>query len=528
MKPLTPALLCLIVLPLSAADLYEQLSESDGIVQKPLPARFRLSYEVVPLSQTDDMGLVGTHFDWHPFETFEPFYTGFGFYSAASGEEGGFFTFGYSMGLDYELYENFHVDAGVYIGGGGGGHLTFPGGGMIIRTQAALSYATKLDGLELVIGIARTDFPNTTNEEDKSDLHPFAGLNITDDLWTETESAGNSRSISYFDGLFRDVRLTPTFVYYDIDNKATKRALLYAGNEAYQENFPMLGMQMDKFLTDEIFVAMEAYGALGSAAGYAAIEAGLGYDMPLTKWLIWESKMIAGFAGDGRIDTGGGFILQPMTGLRLQMTPSLSFKTLVGRTYAPSGLFSATTYEAGISWQASRPVPETGSHLFSSEDFENLAWVISPSFKMYFPYDSTHKSTPEESEKEIGLVGIIMAFPLNSWFSLTGSTHWAMIGNAGSYAEGLFGAKLLSPPFTPLDIRAKLHGEIGAGAGGSINTASGGYVTQALAGLELPVSQHTALGLDAGEMRTSDGRFKAKTLLLSLNINLNFIYQKQE
>jgi len=523
MKPVLATFFCLFALPLSAADLYEKLSESDGITQKPLPARFRLTYEVIPLSETADMGLVGTHFDWHPFESFEPFYTGFGFYSAASGEEGGFFTFGYSMGLDYEFYDNFHVDAGVYVGGGGGSHLTFPGGGMIIRTQAALSYATKLDGLELVVGLARTDFPNTTNEEDKSDLHPFAGLNITDDLWTETENGGSTRSTSYFDGLFRDVRITPTFVYYDVDDKVTKRSFLY---DQYQENFPMLGMQMDKFLTDEIFVAMEAYGALGSAAGYAAIEAGLGYDMQLSKRLIWESKMITGFAGDGRIDTGGGFILQPMTGLRLQMSPSLSFKTLVGRTYAPSGLFSATTYEAGLSWQASRPVPKSGSYLFSSEAYENLAWVISPSFKMYFPYNSTHKSTPEEANKEIGLVGMTMAFPLSSWFSLTGSTHWAMIGNSGSYAEGLFGAKLLSPPFTPLDIRANLRGEIGAGAGGGINTASGGYVTQALAGLELPVSKNTSLGLDAGEMRTSDDRFKAKTLLLSLNIDLNFIFER--
>lgn len=166
MKHIVAILVFLTTLPLTATDLYRQLSKTDAVVQEPLHARFRTSYEVLPISDTDEIGLVGTHFDFHPFRSFDPFYTGFGFYSAATGEEGGFFTFGYTLGLDYEFY-NFHTDAGVYLGGGGGSHLSFPGGGMIVRTHAALSYEVK--GVELVVGVARTDFPNTTNVEYKSD-----------------------------------------------------------------------------------------------------------------------------------------------------------------------------------------------------------------------------------------------------------------------------------------------------------------------------------------------------------------------
>ncbi len=526
MKQTILLLLCLIILPISAADLHEQLSKDKAAAYTPVDARFRISYEVIPLADGfEDMGVVGTHFDWHPFESFEPFYAGFGFYSAATGEEGGFFTFGYTLGLDYEFYDNFHADAGAYLGGGAGEYIGFSNGGMMVHTHAALSYEFK--GVEVAMGIAWTDFPDTEkNKEYKSDLHPYAGINITSEVWSKSSDSNYSSELPDFNGLFKDIRITPTIVFYDIDDKPVKHAKRYKGNNAYQDDFPMLGIQLDKFLTDGLFVSMEAYGAVSSAAGYAAIQMGLGYDLKLLDFLAWESKMVAGFAGDSRIDTGGGFILQPMTGLRLQMTPSFSFKTLVGRTYAPSGLFEATTYEAGLSWQASQPVPKKGSYLFSSENFDNLAWVFSPSFKMYFPFDSTHGKNQKESEKEIGLIGAQLSVPLNSWFSLIGSTHWAMTGNQGSYAEGLFGAKLSTPSFSPLKIRAGVQGEIGAGAGADINTESGGYVIQALASLEAPISEHTGLEIDAGQMRTSDGKFKANTIKLSLNINLNLIFKK--
>ncbi len=332
--------------------------------------------------------------------------------------------------------------------------------------------------------------------------------------------------MNYFDGLLRDIRITPAIVMYKIDDKPTKRSQKYQGSKAYQDDFPMLGIEVDKFLTDNIFVSMEAYGALSSAAGYAALQAGLGYDLRLVDSLIWESKMVAGSAGDSRIDTGGGFILQPMTGFRFEMTPSLSFKTLVGRTYAPDGLFSATTYEVGLSWKASQPVVKKGRYLFDLESYDNLEWVISPSFKIYSPYDSLHKKSAEESSKDIGLIGITLAVPLSDWFSLTGSTHWATTGNVGSYAEGLFGAKLSTPQFTPLKIRAIIQGEIGAGAGAGINTSSGGYVTQLLAGVTLPISKYTSVSLNGGQMRSSDGRFKANTVLLALDLNLNSIFKK--
>jgi len=504
--------------------LFASLLQAEDIVQKTLDARIRTTYEVIPLTDTKDMGTLGTHFDWFPLESV-PIYTGLGFLSSLDGDEGGFFSFGYTLGLVYELYENIHTDIGVYVAGGAGEYIDFPNGGMIVRSHAALSYG--IDNIDIVLGLSRTDFPGTQrNQEHETDYHPYFGVNIATDIWSESVDTNHSKS-SYksFDGFFQDIRITPALLYYDIDDKIVKKDRY--GD--YQENFPSLGIQLDKFISDNFFVSFEAYGALSSAAGYAAIQTGLGYDYKLLDYLTWESKLVVGSAGDSRIDTGGGFIVQPMTGLRVNLLPSVSFKTLAGRTYAPTGLFTATTYEAGISFETSRAVPKKGSYLFKGNEFSNLKWVMTPSIKAYFPYDSTHKKTKEGSQEAISLVGITMTVPINDYVALCATTHWAMTGNVGSYAEGLFGVELYTPAFTPLDIKAKASAQTGAGAGGAsdggINLRSGGYITYLSAGFDIPLTKNTSLSTEFGDMKASDGKFKARSFLLGLNIPLNYLYK---
>ena len=509
---------------LGANDLYKQLSsKQESFTQTTLNTRFRITFENIPLANSKDMGVVGTHYDIFPLQN-NPFYMSFGFYNAMTGEDGGFFTFGYTLGVDYEFYKNISLDGGVYVGGGSGKYIGFDNGGLMLRSHLGLSY--ELGNTEVTLGLSRTSFPNTQrNKEYENDIHPFFALHINDQVWKEYKK-GNQGVVKNFNGLFRNIRITPVVVYYDIDEKQTKRSDLYSADDLYQENFPMLGIQLERFFNKEMFVSMEAYGALASAAGYAAIEAGLGYDLWLSRSFAWESKMVVGSAGDGRIDTAGGFIFQPMTGLRYKFASSYSLKTLVGRTYAPAGKFSATTYEVGLSFDAFAAKPKAGIYSFSKSRFSNLKWTMSPSYKYYIPYDSTHKGESADSSEEIGLIGIMIGVDLNDYVRLLGTTHWAATGNVGSYAEGLFGMKLSTAAFSPLKLKATVQGELGAGAGGSINTSSGGYVTQFVGGLEIPVFEHSSFGLYGGDMKTSDGRFKARTFMASLNIGMNFLHKQ--
>ena len=59
-------------------------------------------------------------------------YGGITLYGAATGRRGGFFTGGYTLGLERQLFDNFIFDAGGYVGAGGGGAAA-QGGGLMIR-----------------------------------------------------------------------------------------------------------------------------------------------------------------------------------------------------------------------------------------------------------------------------------------------------------------------------------------------------------------------------------------------------------
>ena len=48
-------------------------------------------------------------------------YGGVTLYGAATGRRGGFFTGGYTLGLEHQLTDNWILDAGGYVGAGGGG-----------------------------------------------------------------------------------------------------------------------------------------------------------------------------------------------------------------------------------------------------------------------------------------------------------------------------------------------------------------------------------------------------------------------
>ena len=84
-------------------------------------------------------------------------YGGITLYGAASGRRGGFFTGGYTLGLESQLTDNWILDAGGYVGAGGGGSAA-QGGGLMIRPHIGLKY----DFSWSVIGLnySHVDFPN--------------------------------------------------------------------------------------------------------------------------------------------------------------------------------------------------------------------------------------------------------------------------------------------------------------------------------------------------------------------------------
>ena len=116
------------------------LSELKG---KELHNKIRLNYILIhqPVDQVGyalkpTMGFIGLNYnipinDW--------LYTGAGFHSAITGDQGGLFTLGVNLGVNLPIYKNLYFDANVHFGGGGGYRSLVNGGG-IIYPNAGLQY----------------------------------------------------------------------------------------------------------------------------------------------------------------------------------------------------------------------------------------------------------------------------------------------------------------------------------------------------------------------------------------------------
>ena len=79
----------------------------------------RFSYEEIDMPDAGEyMGL----YSIGAYDRFNPWlYGGITLYGAASGRRGGFFTGGYTLGVDRQLTDNWIFDSGAYVGAGGGG-----------------------------------------------------------------------------------------------------------------------------------------------------------------------------------------------------------------------------------------------------------------------------------------------------------------------------------------------------------------------------------------------------------------------
>ena len=149
--------------------------------------KLRFSFEEIDMPDGGEfMGLysIGAYDRLNPW-----LYGGVTLYGAATGRRGGFFTGGYTLGLEHQLTDNWILDAGGYVGAGGGGAAA-QGGGLMIRPHIGLKYDFKWSALAL--NYSYVDFPNGDISSDAISLSldiPFTSpiLNWDDDGLTAAD-----------------------------------------------------------------------------------------------------------------------------------------------------------------------------------------------------------------------------------------------------------------------------------------------------------------------------------------------------
>lgn len=473
------------------------LGRGDGGGQVPPTAeistntRYRFSFDEIPVSASENMGTVGVHYDLKPFGPSSDIYWGFGGYGAMTGDRGGFFVGGATLGwhkfLDLPSVDLDHaIDAGIFVGGGGGAGA-FPGGGLMVRSHLMLEKG--YDPISLRYGIARIDFPNSSNTNNSS-THLTLGVSIpTHQISSRWLDQGLKSDYS-------SRRMVPVVTRYSPDSDARKR-----GGESLAAEVTLIGFQHHQLLGKNLYRTFEVYGAgKGGVDGYAKVLGGLGWSYPLAGWFLLDGRLSAGMSGGGGIDTGGGLILQPMLGAEIRLSEHWSLRPMLGRSYAPNGNFSSTTMELGLSWTGGRSWSEDQSHSSSDTRYS----IIN---KSYFPDGSARTKGGGRYAESIQQLGIMLSLPVNDWMSVSGSAYGAYRGGVGAYAEGLFGVEL-----NPLGIWSSsesrwspfIRYEVGVGGGGGMDVGDG-FIHQHVMGMSYLLWGNVELTLEGGRMTGLDG-----------------------
>ena len=432
-------------------------------------------------------------------------YGGITLYGAATGRRGGFFTGGYSLGIEHHLSDNWILDAGGYVGAGGGGSAA-QGGGLMIRPHIGLKYDFSRSALGL--NYSYVDFPYGDISSDAIALTldiPFSSpiLNWEDDELTAADYFGSSLS---------NVSRHRSHLAARVRSYSVASGSKTTSGGSLDDSLGLIGVEYSYFLDDKWFATFETAGAVsGGVGGYAELLAGIGYRLPLTKddRLALLPSLTIGGAGGGAVETGGGFVARGNLGLEYRLSPDLSLIMDGGYLTAPDGHFDTPYLGFNFAYvMEAFAQDQKGAPLTEVDLIQTNKWRFRPAQQWYF--DAQRRGG---FSRDMQLLGGKIDWMVGDWWYLTGQGLSAYEGGAGGYSEGHWGIGVLGPSWK----NWRLYGEmlIGAGGGGGVDSGSALLYKPSI-GLEYNLNDDFSLQTGIGKVIAYEGNLDANTLDVSL------------
>jgi hypothetical protein len=489
------------------------LSELEG---KELHNSIRLNYILVhqPFNPVQyklapTLGFVGLTYnvplnDW--------LYTGAGFHTAITGDQGGLFTLGVTLGVNTPIYKDLYFDANLHFGGGGGFRSLVNGGGMIYP-NAGLQYKKKgysvgvqYGYVNFFTGILKDDnisffveIPSTLRISSYKDAQKTFTLNDNsiDEFWSKP--AVKSAQLLTFDYFFpigmsrADATTNPQY-------------------KPLTETLSIIGFEYQRYLTSNTFVYAHVDTMYrGLVSGFMDLFFGVGKNFIETKNINFFAKMGIGAAG-GRIYPEGGLTIYPGAGFDVHLTDKLGISAHGGYHRAIGGTFEA--YTAGVSLKY---YGLTGGlkDPFSEESASKIKTHgvgVGVQNQTYFKMAKDDNTTID-----LEMISLKIFYDLNKRFYLVGETSFAYEGKSGGYAHGIFGLGVRSNPFLKGKVSTfiELMGGVAGGAG--VDTGEG-ILVRPTVGVNYHLSDSFSLNVAVGQTRTPYGNVN------STNLNLGFTY----
>lgn len=236
------------------------------------------------------------------------------------------------------LSPRLHLTTSLAAGGAGGGSVD-TGGGLVAKARVGVDYALT-PALKLGLEGGLIESAGSFNAR-------FYGLS----LGYRAGEIGDGHGRQLWQG--ENVRLAKwRLAGVQHTNLAAARK---TGND---QALSLVGLKIEKFLSDSVYLTGQAYGAYtGNAGGYAVGLIGTGWETPLHKEgrLRFNAELTAGASGGGGVHVGGGVIVQPQVGLTWRLNPQFALRLDAGKVIAPDGKLNSNLVGLGLMYEFSRP-----------------------------------------------------------------------------------------------------------------------------------------------------------------------------
>lgn len=469
-------------------------ADATGLIA--IPSVVRVNAERIRLPGKENMGLLGTSY---LLQVAPNVYVGPAAYGAFTGQRGGFFTVGAEASLRRAVTEFLDVEVGVYAGGGGGG-VAPVGGGLMLRTHADLT--RDLGGYRAGVSVSQVRFPNGQIRSNQIGL-----------VWsTTTDFRYLSRNQLAVSGLTANSAVVGrTGMGFDRVQAVAgfyspRPGVTRTSGAPLTAKIGLVGVRMERALTDNNYWGIEAAGAGGGGggggvAGYAEYLATLG-----TERAVWADHLVlgargaVGMGGGGDVSVGGGLLLKGAAYGIVRLTHNMGLTLEGGYTRAPQGKFRALHATAALNLILDDPYDTAAPARTTRTE-----WVGGASRYKAARKDGTVRNLDAVTLK-------VNRFVLNNFY-VTGQAHSAFAGAAGGYTVGLFGLGTQWPVFTGVRVGAELLA--GAAGGGGVETR-GGALVQPMAYVDVEVTPQLSLRLSGGKVKSLRGPFSSSVVDVSL------------
>lgn len=466
------------------------------------------------------MGFVGLNYniplnDW--------LYTGAGFHTAITGDQGGLFTLGVNLGVNFPLYKNLFFDANIHFGGGGGYRSLVNGGG-IVYPNAGLQYKT--DAFSFGVQYGHVNFFTGIQKNDNVSFFIEIPTTLRKSSYAEAQKTfivnNTSKDIFEVKPAVKSVQQVTFDYFFPIGNSRTDAST----NPSYQQidnTLSILGFEYQRYLTENTFIyahvdAMYA----GLTAGFMDLFFGVGKNFIETKYINFFAKMGIGAAG-GRIFPEGGLTAYPNAGADIRITEKFGLSVHGGYHRSIGGVASFQAYTAGFSLKY-YGLSGGISDPFTKEKVTKIKTQgIQLAVQNQTYFDVAKFGIPSS---DLQLIGLKVMYDINRRFYLAGEASFAYKGKSGGYAHGVFGLGIRSNKFFNEKISTFLEMSAGVSGGGRVDSGEGILVRPTL-GFNYHVNNDLSLHASGGQMWSPFGNVNSTNINIGLAYGLSILNAKK-